>query len=362
MSVSVPAAASSSSSAVNATAAGDAKKAKRGQFLAVPIPRVDPALGNGLIGVAAYIFKLDPADTVSPPSVVGAVAMWMDGGSVGGGLGGKLYIKEDRYRVTAGLLYADLRYDLGGTFAATGNDFKVPISQVANGGLASAQIRIAPSSYLGLSMKVGKLSTELRTDSPPGLPASIEDELGHVLQVNSLGPTYTYDTRDSTYYPRSGIALDAGIDYYAESLGSDVDVNRYEVNYRQYKTLRGRDVLAWQAYLCATGKDPPFFMQCQIGPMSLLRGYAYGVHRGDAMAAAQAEYRWQVRPRWILAAFAGIAEAAPKFGDFSLDETLYSGGVGVRYVVEPKNGVTLRVDYAQGKDEGTLYVSVGEAF
>ena len=126
--------------------------------------------------------------------------------------------------------------------------------------------------------------------------------------------------------------------------------------------MRGRDVLAWQAYLCATAKDPPFFMQCQVGQLSLLRGYAYGQHRGDAMAAAQAEYRWQVHPRWILAAFAGIAQAAPKFGDFSLDETLYSGGVGVRYVVEPKNGVTLRVDYAQGKDEGTLYVGVGEAF
>jgi hypothetical protein len=59
------------------------------------------------------------------------------------------------------------------------------------------------------------------------------------------------------------------------------------------------------------------------------------------MAAAQAEYRWQVRPRWILAMF---------------------GGVGLRSVVEPKNGVTLRVDYGVGKDEGALNVSVGEAF
>ena len=102
MSVGLPPAASSSNTSVNAPAAGAAKKTKRGQFLAVPIPRVDPALGNGLIGVAAYIFKLDPADRVSPPSVVGAFAMWMDGGSIGGGLGGKLYMKEDRFRVTGG--------------------------------------------------------------------------------------------------------------------------------------------------------------------------------------------------------------------------------------------------------------------
>ena len=36
----------------------------------------------------------------------------MDGGTWGGGLGGKVYLKEDRFRVTAGALYGDLRYDL----------------------------------------------------------------------------------------------------------------------------------------------------------------------------------------------------------------------------------------------------------
>ena len=97
-------------------------------------------------------------------------------------------------------------------------------------------------------------------------------------------------------------------------------------------------------------------------PMSLLRGYSFGEYRGNAMAAAQAEYRWQLHPRWILAAFAGAAQVAQDFGDFELDENLYSGGVGVRFVVEPKNSVTLRIDYAIGEDEDAFYVSVGEAF
>jgi hypothetical protein len=34
----------------------------------------------------------------------------------------------------------------------------------------------------------------------------------------------------------------------------------------------------------------------------------------------------------------------------------------VRFIVEPKNSVTLRFDYGIGKDEGAIYVSVGEAF
>jgi len=41
---------------------------------------------------------------------------------------------------------------------------------------------------------------------------------------------------------------------------------------------------------------------------------------------------------------------------------LYAGGIGLRFVVEPKNGLMLRLDYGVGKDVDAIYVSVGEAF
>ena len=56
------------------------------------------------------------------------------------------------------------------------------------------------------------------------------------------------------------------------------------------------------------------------------------------------------------------AQVGSGFGHFTAAENLYAGGVGVRFVVEPKNGVTVRVDYGVGKDQGALYVGVGEAF
>ncbi len=335
---------------------------KRGEFLAVPIPRVDPALGNGLVGVAAYIFKLNPDDKESPPSTLGAAAMWMDGGSFGGGVGGKLYLKEDRYRISGGALYGELHYDL--VVGANSGDTEVtlPLQQEAYGGLVHAQFRISKNTYVGARLQLGKLTTTLRTDNVPDLPDEVASQLDVDLNVNSLGPTLAYDTRDNAFYPRTGIAFDAGINVYFSELGSDVSVTQYEANYRRYITLRERDVFAWQAYLCAAANDPPFFLQCQVGQNSLLRGYSFGVHRGDTMAAAQAEYRWQLHPRWIVAAFAGVAQVAPEFGDFDIDENLYAGGAGVRFVVAPRNGVTLRVDYAVSEDEDALYVSVGEAF
>jgi outer membrane protein assembly factor BamA len=358
-SIGLPGSLASSDSSVNpATVITE----KRGEFLAVPIPRVDPALGTGLVGAAAYIFRLDPEDMESPPSIIGAGALWMDSGSWGGGLGGKFYLKEDRFRVTTGLAYADLRYDLITTSANTQSLVTVPLSQEAYGGVAHAQLRIAPSSYVGMRMQLGKLGTTLRAGDLPDLPASIDEDLGVVLQVNSLGPTFALDTRDNAYYPRDGIALDAGVDVYFGALGSEISFQRYGLNYRQYRSMRERDVLAWQAYLCAAGGDPPFFLQCQVGPMSVLRGYSFGEYRGNAMAAAQVEYRWQLHPRWILAMFGGVAQVASEFGSFDFDENLYAGGAGVRFVVEPKNGVTLRIDYAVGQDDDAIYVSVGEAF
>lgn len=359
MSVAMPPMLSSADTSVDPAPAGSNP---RGNFLAVPIPRVDPALGNGLVGAAAYIFKLDRKDNESPPSVVGAGGMWMDSGSWGAGLGSKLYLGQDRYRLMAGLAFADLRYDLVAGSDDMGSKKSLPLSQEAYGGVAHAQFRVAPDSYLGIRVQIGKLGTTLRGDDIPNVPVPIENDIGKVVSVNSLGPSFAFDTRDSAYYPRSGLALDAGIDIYFGAIGSEVSFDHYELNYRQYLTVRESDVLAWQAYMCAADGDPPFFLQCQVGPNSLLRGYSFGEHRGDAMAATQVEYRWQVHRRWILAAFAGVAQVAPHFGAFDSDGNLYSGGAGLRFVVEPKNSVTLRIDYAIGEDEDAFYVSVGEAF
>jgi len=336
--------------------------APRGEFFAVPIPRLDPSLGAGLVGAGAYIFRLDRNDTETPPSTLGAGAFWMDSHSWGGGLGGKLYLNGDRVRLLAGVAYADLRYDLIVAPESTGREVAIPLSQEVYGGLVHAQFRVAQGLYVGARALVGKVGTALRGEDVPEVPLSLEGEVDRVFQLNSLGPSFAFDTRDSSYYPRHGIAFDVNVDIYFGAIGSAVSYDHYEANYRHYKAARVSDVLALQAYLCAAGGDAPFFLQCQVGPKSLLRGYSFGRYRGDAMAAAQAEYRWQMRPRWVLAVFGGLTQVGSSFGSFGLDDNLYAGGVGLRFVVEPKNGVTLRVDYGWGEGESALYIGVGEAF
>ena len=43
-------------------------------------------------------------------------------------------------------------------------------------------------------------------------------------------------------------------------------------------------------------------------------------------------------------------------------KTPVSVGAGFRYVMAPKNNLSLRIDVARGRDESIYYVSIGEAF
>ena len=70
---------------------------------------------------------------------------------------------------------------------------------------------------------------------------------------------------------------------------------------------------------------------------------------------------------WLLAGkkvggitFGGLGSVAPDFAGWG--KTLWSAGAGFRWVIAPKNDISLRVDIARGRDETIYYVGIGEAF
>src|SRR6185295_20103238 len=76
------------------------KKEKRGSFIVAPIPISSPAFGSGLLLIAGYVFKLNEQDKTSPPSWFGAAGAFTNNGSRGLILGGRLYLKENKYQTT----------------------------------------------------------------------------------------------------------------------------------------------------------------------------------------------------------------------------------------------------------------------
>lgn len=60
--------------------------------------------------------------------------------------------------------------------------------------------------------------------------------------------------------------------------------------------------------------------------------------------------------------FAGAGDVAPRFGDFSISDLKWTGGVALRFQALRGQRVNLRLDFARSSDETGLYFGVLEAF
>jgi hypothetical protein len=78
------------------------KKATKGEFVIAPIPISDPAVGSGLGVTTVYTVPTKKTEHPSPPPIVGGGAFYTSNASWGVAAVTKLFLKEDRYRVTLG--------------------------------------------------------------------------------------------------------------------------------------------------------------------------------------------------------------------------------------------------------------------
>ena len=103
------------------TQSNDAKNSeKKGEWMLAPIPVSSPAIGSGFEWAVARLFPFNKRDEVSPVSSVGVAGIFTNNGSRGIAVGGRLYMKEDHYRVAAGIASASVNFDVYGIGEASG--------------------------------------------------------------------------------------------------------------------------------------------------------------------------------------------------------------------------------------------------
>jgi len=341
---------------------------KRGQWLLAPIPSSSPSLGAGLTVIAGYVFKVNKNDDVSPPSQVGVAAYGSENDSMAVGLGARLNLKEDRWRVTTALAHGDINYTLYGQTGLT-SGLSVPISQTLDGGLVKVLREIKPDFYLGLSYFYGQTEADFDIELPWWLarrldvPRRVTDNIDSTLELDlaSFGLHAQYDSRDSQFYPTTGTNFTLDFTIFTEAAGSDVEYQVFKTTYNRFWPIKERGVLAVRAMTRMSFDDPPFFGESSFGMGSDLRGYVAGRHRERMMYAVQSEYRHKFTERWGAVGFAGFGEVADTVGDFDLD-VLPSIGGGIRFTLSKEHNINLRLDVATGKDDTEIYFGVGEAF
>lgn len=355
---------------------------RKSEWVIAPIPVRSPAIGAGLEWAVGYVFPFSKQDKVSPPSTVGVGGLFTNNGSRGTAMGGRLYLKEDKYRLTLAGGHASINAELFGLGKVSGDrGLFIPLNTKGTAFFTESLFRVRKGIYVGarfqyrdLRLSIDRQNSELPDDiviNPQPEIADIIDAVRDDLfrqKTIALGPRFQWDTRDNTFYPKHGIFLDSGIDLFAKALGSKFTYQYYKVAFNKYATLTEHQVLAFRGMGCAAaGTRVPVYDLCLFGAQNDLRGYTAGRYQDRRMFATQAEYRMAIPKtgflgRFGVVAFGGVGGVGPKFADIAVDDMLPAGGAGIRFRLTKKNPINFRIDYGIGKNGGALIIGVGEAF
>jgi outer membrane protein assembly factor BamA len=339
---------------------------KSGDFVAFPIPIINPTIGNGLAAGAAYLYQLDEKSRVSG---TGAGAMYTDSKSWGVAVGSMANFKDDAWKIEGGALYFDLNLEYFGIGSDAGDQGKsIPINENGWGAGVRGLRRIKGHWYVGLQYFYADIQSTfdlsgIGDDPPIPLPPDIELD----SSVAALGLIFEYDSRDNQFNAYKGRLLEFIWSEANEAVGSDFNYSSMKLVYNMYFPLHQGDsetdmVLAARGTACATPGDTPFYGLCKFGSAMDLRGYTGGRYRDTTMLTVQAEYRWRFLKKWGVVAFAGVGEVADSFNDYNTDNLLPSAGVGLRFMLSTKNRLNISFDFAVGKDSSAAYFYVAESF
>lgn len=327
--------------------------------LIVPVPISNPQLGSGLVLAAAWIYQ--PKEG-SNPWTSGIGGLSTSNGSLALAAFHNMSLAQDTIRINAALGVGDVNMKYFGTGEAAGDlgDY-VELNQKAQFGQVKATTEIVRNVSIGA--KIRYLDLKLQVHDIPAAPPDVDlDQLRASVTQVSFGPLFSYDSRDNTFFPRSGLLING--EWIQTEISGDYrfDYSKARFSANAYFDLSSDTVFAARSSLCVASDHAPFFDQCNYGSSSDLRGYVSGQYRDLASWALQGELRQHLFGNFGAAAFGGIGSIANDVGDFGSEKLLPAAGFGVRYAVADDYGINVRIDFAWGRNSNGIYLSVGEAF
>lgn len=179
-----------------------------------------------------------------------------------------------------------------------------------------------------------------------------------------VGPfaSIVWDDRDNNFSTQRGGRHEIDVTAFNETMGSDYAFRRIRVDLRQFIEVPG-GVVALQVYAERLFGDVPFAALAALGGEDRMRGFFRGRYLDRALLLGQLEYRMPIWARLGAAAFVGLGAIAESMRALSLSELRVAGGFGLRFALDPKDHVNVRLDLARANDGSTnVYFTLGEAF
>ena len=180
--------------------------------------------------------------------------------------------------------------------------------------------------------------------------------------ISGVGPAFNFDCRDNIIYPSKGLFIDAGIQFYGSSTGSNYKYNRYTADASFFISNKRKSVYAFNLFGdFLVGDKIPFNQLALIGGNKKMRGYYEGRYRDKNLIALAAEFRFQIYKRFGAVTFANAGAVNERLKN-TFTQIRTSVGVGARYALNKSEKLNIRLDAAFGKKSSGLYFTIGEAF
>ncbi len=340
-------------------------------FRVMPIVSSNPTSGTGAGAAGMMIYKVDKDSSPSQTIVTG---QYTNTKSYSAFAVNKMFFGSDDFQsnTVVGMLYNNSEIDLGEYVPATFNvdpnaHFDVTIYMIAQQFL----YQIKEDVYVG-----GQLFYINQTFNPQNLTGAAFILANGIKDSSRLGygATYAYDTRSKTekFYPREAVWMTLTANDFPAVWGSSDHYYNVLLNARDYiKGFKDDDVIATQLFGQYSSEETPDGALAALGSRSILRGFVIGQYKARNMIAIQSEYRYQItNTAFRLAAFAGYANLSggskgtgPTANRDRDNGNYVSGGVGVRYTIQEKQGVDYRVDFATtSTHDHAIYANINQAF
>ena len=206
----------------------------------------------------------------------------------------------------------------------------------------------------------------------PAYTAAGGDANGYKDFSSGIGFLLTYDSRDIPSNAYKGLYLDFRGMMYNKIFGSNKNFYRLELDYRQYKSVGNRKVIAWTAQSKNVfGSDIPLTQYSLTGTPFDLRGYYQGQYRDKSSHIVLAEYRQMFntdKENWLkriishlgFAAWAGCGFIGPS--PVKIEGVLPNYGLGLRIEIQPRMNVRLDLGKNTVNDQTLFYFNITEAF
>ena len=344
-------------------------------------PSYSPDFGLLVGGSALMTFSLNPKDTTLKRSVVPMAIAFMFDGGINLFSKPQLFFKGDRFRIFGKFSYKNtvenyygIGYDTNKNYLRSDSTSQYRYSGVQinpwflfrlgeSNFFAGPQIDINYDHFT----KPGKLLTQETDYKTAG-----GNEHGYKNFNSGLGFLLTYDSRDVPANAYKGVYLDFRGMMYHKIFGSENNFYRLELDYRQYKEVGKRKVIAWTAQTKNVfGDRIPLTQYALTGTPFDLRGYYQGQYRDKSSHIVMAEYRQMFNTEgknWLqriinhlgFVVWGGCGFMGPNPVD--IEGVLPNYGAGLRIEVQPRMNVRLDLGKNTVNKQTLFYFNMTEAF